>query len=76
MEHVQHPQIKSLKYFFTRFEDYTRADGTQTKIKVWSGKCVDCGAAFELRTPAGVQRFDQSKSFQVRRCLDHRKGRG
>jgi hypothetical protein len=72
MEHVQHPHIKSLKFFFTRFEDYTRTDGTATVLKIWSGKCFDCGAAFEVRTPRNVTSFDQSKSFQTRRCPAHR----
>lgn len=51
---------------------YTRRDGGQTTVKVWRAHCRECSGAFEITTPAAVEKARQSHAFQIRRCPDCR----
>ncbi len=46
---------------------YVRKDGCVTEIVIWRSACAECGAPFEVRTPA---RFPD---YMNRRCKVHRK---
>jgi hypothetical protein len=51
---------------------YRRRDGTETILKVWEGRCVICGAPFEVATPENAT---GSKSFEMTTCQVHRRAR-
>jgi hypothetical protein len=55
-----------------RLEPYRRSDGTETELAVWQGDCVVCGGPFEVKTPAGTIRAEQSKSFESTTCPAHK----
>lgn len=52
-------------YSLLAVEDYTRKDGTASKLLSWSTRCPVCGDAFEIKT--GLKARDV-----VRRCPAHR----
>ena len=52
---------------------YVRKDGSETSLAVWRGTCVVCGEPFEVTTPTGIERAEQSRSFTVVTCPAHRK---
>jgi hypothetical protein len=58
---------------FCGFEPYQRKDGEWTELKVWESKCKTCGKPFTVKTTIGVFKFEDSKSFMVINCLEHRK---
>jgi hypothetical protein len=53
-------------------QPYKRADGIEVAIKIWQGSCVVCDSPFEVTTPQGVTRAEQSRSFEVTTCPAHR----
>lgn len=72
MEAVVLSHESGFSFSLLELRDYTRKDGTQTQIKVWRAHCVKCGAAFDVTTPKGVERMEQSNTFAARRCEKHR----
>ena len=62
--HVDKGQL----YKVTAFADYTRKDGTLTKMAVLQSFCAECGTPFTFRVP---QSADEIK-FR-RRCDKHKK---
>lgn len=59
--------FKGRTFVLTRFEPYTRKDGTGTVLAYWRAACSTCGADYEIATP---EAFDPEKtnSFYSSRC--------
>jgi hypothetical protein len=51
-------------------EPYQRRDGTPTTLSVWQTRCVQCGAPFQIKTPANAR---SSKAFGIVHCPEHRR---
>jgi len=48
--------------------EHVREDGTLTWLTTWCGKCLECGASFECKSPTLSPTFSPN-----RRCSRHRK---
>lgn len=52
-------------YVLARIEPYVRSDGSPSKLFIWNGTCVVCGAPFEVSSGFPASRL-------VRSCPAHR----
>lgn len=49
------------------FEPYTRKDGVETELALWSGTCVKCSEPFQVKSPRTLV-LEYSGSFDAARC--------
>jgi len=72
MENVKNP-LNDEPFTFCGFEPYQKLNGEWTELKLWQSKCKTCDKPFTVKTPISVFKFEDSKSFMVINCLEHRK---
>jgi hypothetical protein len=53
-------------------EPYQRKDGSMTELRVWRSGCKVCGEAFEAKTPAYAEKYEDSSSFRALHCVKHK----
>jgi hypothetical protein len=52
--------------------EHTTRDGRHVILAEWEGDCTICGKPFRVLTPGNVSTVEQSKSFQMVTCAEHR----
>lgn len=57
---------------FESEEPYRKADGSMTRLRLWSSSCVTCGDLFVVKTPGFVNSSEQSGSFGRKHCDEHK----
>jgi len=67
---VTSPKHGERVFLLARTQPHRCRDGREMTLKVWQGRCVVCGAPFEVTTPP--QNVAGSKSFLLTTCQVHR----
>lgn len=64
--------FRGQRYECEAIEPYTRKDGTQSSVALWTSHCATCGQPFTAKMAVG-QWDHPSFSGPVRRCREHAK---
>ena len=65
--------VRESIFQFVGTKHYTRKDGSASALAVWRGTCRECGAAFDVDTPASLHTLMQSKALSTVNCPAHRR---
>jgi len=60
-------EFRGRQYEATEIVDHTRADGEQTKLAIWAGRCLTCNAPFSVKLSAYRTTFNPALG-----CPQHR----